>query len=162
VAVALLGAGRCVGEPAWEERALTAALRATTRPPDRTRVFDAGLCIGAAGLGHLFNRLFQVWGEARLAERSRFWFERALAMRRAGEGIAGYAAWLPDADDVDGWRDDPGIIFGAAGIALALLAAATPFEPAWDRMMLVQVPAPPPTTPKRPGSIVLGRVGPAC
>jgi hypothetical protein len=142
VAVALLGAARCVGAPPWEERARVAALRATTRPPDRTRVFDAGLCIGAAGLGHLFNRLYQAWGEPRLAERSRFWFERALQMRRPGQGIAGYAAWMPDANDVDGWRDDPGVLMGAAGVALALLAAATPFEPAWDRMLLVQTPAP--------------------
>jgi hypothetical protein len=160
VAVALLGAARCVGEPAWEQRALTAALRATTRPPDRTRVFDAGLCIGAAGLGHLFNRLSQVWDEPRLADRSRFWFERALAMRRPGQGIAGYASWMPDADDVEGWRDDPGILGGAAGIALALLAAATPFEPVWDRLMLVQVPAQPSSLPRMIESVVPGQVGP--
>jgi hypothetical protein len=140
VAVALLAAARCVGEPAWEERALTAALRATTRPPERTRIFDAGLVAGAAGLGHLFNRLYQATGEPRLAERSRFWFERALEMRRPGHGIAGYAAWLPDENDVERWWDDPGIIIGAAGIALALLSAATPLEPWWDRMMLVDIP----------------------
>jgi hypothetical protein len=161
VAVALLGAARCVGEPAWEERARTAALRATTRPPDRTRIYDAGLCIGAAGLGHLFNRLSHVWGEPRLAERSRFWFERALQMRRPGEGIAGYASWMPDENDIERWWEDPGIILGAAGIALALLAAATPCEPAWDRLMLVQVPAPPHTASKTQESIVPDRVGPA-
>jgi hypothetical protein len=76
VAVALLGAANGVGEPAWEARALTAALRATTRPPDRTRVFDASLAIGAAGLGHLFNLLFQAWDDPRLAVRSRVWFAR--------------------------------------------------------------------------------------
>jgi hypothetical protein len=161
VAIALLGGARCVGEPSWEERARIAALRATTRPPDRTRIFDAGLAIGAAGLGHLFNRLSQVWDEPRLAERSRFWFERALQMRRPGQGIAGFAARVPDEDDVEHWGDDPGIITGAAGIALALLAAATPFEPAWDRMMLVQIPALPFTAPKTPESIMPGRVGPA-
>ncbi len=142
VAVALLGAARSVGEPAWEERARIAALRAATRPPDRTRIFDAGLCIGAAGLGHLFNRLAQVWDEPRLADRSRFWFEKTLAMRRPGQGIAGYACWTPDENGEAGWSDDPGIMMGASGVALALLAAATGLEPAWDRMMLVQVPAP--------------------
>jgi hypothetical protein len=103
-------------------------------------VFDAGLSVGAAGLGHLFNRLFQVCGEPRLADRSRFWFERALEMRRPGHGIAGYAAWRPDENDVERWWDHPGIISGAAGIALALLSAATPLEPSWDRMMLVDIP----------------------
>jgi hypothetical protein len=139
VAAALLGASRRGDEPAWEARALTAALRATTRPPDRTRIFDAGLSAGAAGLAHLFNRLCQATGEPRLIERSRFWFERALQMRRPGQGIAGYAAWLPDENDVDRWVDAPGIIFGSAGIALALLSAATPLEPSWDRMMLVDI-----------------------
>jgi hypothetical protein len=141
VAVALLAAARCVGVPAWEGRALAAALRATTRPPDRTRIFDGGLVIGAAGLAHLLNRLYQATGEERLAERSRFWFARALEMRRPGHGVAGYAAWLPDENDVERWWDDPGILVGAAGIALALLSAATPLEPSWDRMMLVDIPS---------------------
>jgi hypothetical protein len=35
---------------------------------------------------------------------------------------------------------DPGILTGAAGVALALLAAATPIEPSWDRMLLVSIP----------------------
>jgi hypothetical protein len=139
VAAALLGAARRVDEPAWEARALTAALRATTRPPDRTRIIDAGLSAGAAGLAHLFNRLYQATDEPRLIERSRFWFERALRMRWPGQGIAGYAAWLPDENDVDRWMDVPGILFGSAGIALALLSAATPLEPSWDRMMLVDI-----------------------
>jgi hypothetical protein len=139
VAAAMLGAAQSVGEPAWEKRGLTAALRATTRPPDHTRVFDAGLAAGAAGLGHLFNRLFQATGELRLVERSRFWFERTLEMRQPGHGVAGYAPWLPDANDVERWWDEPGIIFGAGGIALALLSAAVPLEPSWDRMMLVDL-----------------------
>jgi hypothetical protein len=32
---------------------------------------------------------------------------------------------------------DPGFIQGAAGVGLALLAAATGIEPAWDRVMLI-------------------------
>jgi hypothetical protein len=139
VALALLGAARQVGEPEWEKRALTAALRAATRPPDRTRVFDGGLAAGAAGLGHVFNRLFQATGEPRLAEQSHFWFARTLAMAQPGQGIAGYGALLPDENDVERWWDDPGIIFGAAGIALALLSAAMPLEPSWDRLMLADL-----------------------
>jgi hypothetical protein len=61
-------------------------------------------------------------------------------MRRPGQGIAGYASWMPDENDAERWWDAPGIIYGAAGIALALLSAATEVEPSWDNMMLLDVP----------------------
>jgi class I lanthipeptide synthase len=38
------------------------------------------------------------------------------------------------------WRGTPGLLTGAAGVGLALLAAATPVEPSWDRMLLVALP----------------------
>jgi len=41
-----------------------------------------------------------------------------------------------------GWPATTQLLEGSAGIGLALLAAATPVEPAWDRMMLASV-APP-------------------
>jgi hypothetical protein len=140
VAAALLWAARCAREPAWEDEARAIARRAAARPPDQARVVDAGLCHGACGLGHLFNRLYQATGDARLAEAARFWFERALQMRQPGRGIGGYEAWLPGASGALTWEADPGLLTGAAGIALALLAATTAAEPAWDRILLVAVP----------------------
>jgi hypothetical protein len=38
-----------------------------------------------------------------------------------------------------GWQDDPGFLTGAAGVGLALLAATTPVEPAWDRLLLTAI-----------------------
>jgi hypothetical protein len=32
------------------------------------------------------------------------------------------------------------LLAGATGVALALLAAATPVEPSWDRLLLASVP----------------------
>jgi hypothetical protein len=140
VAVALLGTARSVSEPNWEREALAIAQRAAERPPDQAGVVDAGLCHGAAGLGHLFNRIFQATDDPRFAAAGRFWFERALAMRQKDCGIAGYSAWGLGKDGNMTWVDDPGLLTGAAGIALALLAAATPIEPAWDRVLLVAIP----------------------
>jgi lantibiotic biosynthesis protein len=40
-----------------------------------------------------------------------------------------------------------GLLEGAAGVALVLLAATTSVEPAWDRMFLVSAPRPGPGTP---------------
>jgi lantibiotic modifying enzyme len=139
VAAALLGAARAAREPAWEGEALAIALRAARRRPEESGVVDAGLCHGAAGLGHLFNRIYQATGEPELATAARSWFERALTMRQPGCGIGGFQAWLPGADGAQAWVTDPGLLTGAAGIALALLAAATPIEPAWDRVLLTAI-----------------------
>jgi hypothetical protein len=140
VAAALLWAARVVNEPAWEQEARAIACRAARRPAEQAGVVDAGLCHGSAGLGHLFNRMFQATGEARLAEAARSWFEQTLQMQRPGQGVGGYEAWQLDDDGQVTWIADPGLLTGAAGVALALLAATTDLEPAWDRMLLVAIP----------------------
>lgn len=142
IAVALLAAARCVGEPAWERQALDIARAAAERSLHWAAGVDTGLCHGAAGLGHIFNRLFQATGEVRFKEAACGWFQRLLAMQRPGTGIAGFAAFLPSPHRQNPWIDEPGILMGAAGIALALLATMTSIEPAWDRMLLVSIPAP--------------------
>jgi lantibiotic biosynthesis protein len=138
IAAALLVAARACGEPAWEKFATDMVLDAAARPADQAGVRDAGLCHGAAGLAHLFNRFYQETGQPRLREVSRFWFERTLAHRRPGKGVAGYQSFeMPDATSEPNWRDDPGFLEGATGIGLALLGGLCSFEPAWDRVMLL-------------------------
>ncbi len=139
IAVALLIAARCVNQPAWEREALAIGRRAAARPAEKSGVVDAGLCHGAVGVGHLFNRLFQATGETRFAVAARFWFKRTLEMRRPNRGIAGFLAYMPrpNRPNEKRWIAAPGILEGAAGIALALLAATTPVEPEWDRMLLL-------------------------
>jgi hypothetical protein len=140
VAAALLGASRAVDEPDWECHTLAIARRAVERPPEESGVVDPGLCHGAAGLGHLFNRMFQATREPWLAEAARFWFQRTLTMRQPGRGIGGFAAWQAGDDGVEKWVADPGLLTGVVGVALALLAATTDIEPAWDRMLLLAIP----------------------
>jgi hypothetical protein len=115
------------------------ARRAAERPAEQSGVRDCGLCHGAAGVGHIFNRLFQATGEASLAAAARFWFERTLQMRRPKQGIAGFLALRPNPKrpNEKQWIGLPGILEGAAGIGLALLAATTPIEPKWDRMLML-------------------------
>jgi hypothetical protein len=103
-------------------------------------VVDAGLCHGAAGLGHLFNRLFQATGDPGLGAAARSWFERTLQMRRPGRGVGGYEAWQAGDGGEMTWVADAGLLTGATGIALALLGATTATEPVWDRMLLVANP----------------------
>jgi len=99
--------------------------------------------------------MFQATGEPRLAEAARSWFEQTLAMRRPGRGIGGYEAWQPG-----GSRSaDRGLLTGATGIALALLAATTDIEPLWDRMLLVSIPQRVPSEAARTGSLPPRRGG---
>ncbi|HEY0514537.1 MAG TPA: lanthionine synthetase C family protein [Thermoanaerobaculia bacterium] len=140
IAAALLATARAAGEPEWERQAIDIGLAAVSRDPSHSLIRDAGLCHGAAGLGHLFNRMFQETGEERLAEAARFWFERALELRVEGEGIAGFRAWEVNPSGEAGWRSDAGLLEGAAGVGLALLGALSTVEPAWDRTLLVSLP----------------------
>lgn len=139
IALALLLAGRSAGEPAWEREALDVARRAARRPPENCHVEDAGLCHGAAGLGHLLNRLYQATGEPELLEAARAWFGRALDYWEPGRGIGGFLGYTPPDDDFDAlvWNEEAGFLAGSAGMALALLAASSGVDPAWDRVLLI-------------------------
>jgi hypothetical protein len=140
IAATLLAAARAVGEPEWERQALDIARAAAARFDTSTHVRDAGLCHGAAGLGHLFNRMFQETGEEELGRAARFWFEWTFGFRTEGEGVAGFRAYDPNPDGEPGWRSDAGFLEGSTGVGLALLGAISTVEPAWDRVLLVSLP----------------------
>jgi hypothetical protein len=99
-------------------------------------VVDAGLCHGAAGLMHVFNRLWQGTGDEAFRDAAVRWAEKTLALR--GEGVGGYRSFNPLVEAK--WDDDPGFLTGAAGIGLALLAATSDVEPRWDVTLLADVP----------------------
>lgn len=140
IAATLLASAQAVGEPAWEREALDIGLHSAARPEPTSLIRDAGLCHGAAGLGHLFNRLYQSTGEERFAEAARFWLQRTLGFQERGEGVAGYRAWEVNPETkIPGWRPDGGFLEGATGIGLALLGAISNVEPAWDRVLLLSV-----------------------
>lgn len=141
IAVALLAAARAAGEPAWEAEALALAHTVARRPLKSCGVNDAGVCHGTAGIGHLFNRLYQATGDRELLAAARTWFERTLGYWEPGRGIGGFLAYTPPDDDFDRlqWNEDAGFLTGSAGMALALLAAASDVEPDWDRILLASL-----------------------
>ena len=56
---------------------------------------------------------------------------------RPGTGIGGFRVFTPGDDGGMAWRDEPGFLTGAAGVALALLGAITDVPPDWDRALLL-------------------------
>jgi hypothetical protein len=136
IACALLSAARAVGEAVWQREAHEIGRATTARSPESEDPADACLCHGAAGNSHLFNRLYQASGDRIFADAARTWLRWALEMRRPGARFGGFQCWA-DGPQGEDWYDDPGFLMGAAGIGLALLAAATPLSPVWDRVLLI-------------------------
>lgn len=139
VAAALLLAADRMAEPALRAEAVALARRAAERPESDTGVVDACFCHGTAGLAHLYNRMFQATGEPQLRETALYWLHRTLDFYRSAQRNG--AEWV---QGTPSRRTGPwtglDIVDGAAGVALVLLAAATPIEPTWDRMFLVSAP----------------------
>jgi len=141
IAATLLYAARAVGVEEWESAALAIAAHAASVAPEDAGVREPGLCHGALGLAHLYNRIHQAGGGELFADAARLWYRLGLEMRKPEEdGIAGFQPWVPGQDSQLGWAVDPGFLTGAAGIGLALLAAVTSVEPEWDRLLLVAIP----------------------
>jgi hypothetical protein len=141
IAGVLLSAARSFGRSEWEEEALAIARTAARRTVEETRVTAAGLCHGAAGIAHLLNRIYQATGDGELRDAAAAWYQRVPAMRRPGEGIAGFIDWVDGPRPGEGeWRGEPGFLSGVAGIGLSLLAAVSDIDPVWDRVMVVNVP----------------------
>ncbi len=143
VAGALWAAGQACDRPSWQAEAVDVARRAAERDPEDSGIQDAGICHGTAGVAHIFNRLYQASGCERLGQAARYWFADTLDRRLAGEGVGGFRSWSQPRGQVDAkleWVDEPGLLTGAAGIGLCLLAAVGEHEPEWDRTLLLSAP----------------------
>lgn len=144
VAITIFSAGRATGNDEWTRCALDIASNCTRRPKDKAGILDAGLCHGAAGLAHIYNRLFHATEDPTFGEFACRWFQETLEMR-GQQGYGGYRTYKPMGPDGTSnatlWHDDHGFLTGTVGIGLALLAATTSILPEWDRMLLASFPA---------------------
>ena len=125
--IALVAGAFRLGDPALEAAALQIARRSAGRLGPSSAVVDAGLCHGSSGLALINARLFQATGAAAFAEAVDYWIEKTLSFREPGTAFAGYRRVHLGARE-----PAKGLLFGATGIALALLACATEHPPRWD------------------------------
>jgi lantibiotic biosynthesis protein len=131
IPIALLRAARALGRDDWRDTALRLATVSAQVPFEKSGVIDPPFCHGAAGLMHQFNRLYQETGVPLFADAARAWFNRTLAYRAEGEGVAGFASRsMPGSAKFA----EPGMLYGVAGIAAVLGAAVSDVEPSWDAM----------------------------
>jgi hypothetical protein len=112
---------RLLGNSEWLEYAEALIDRCIARGPDG--VVDAGLCHGATGVAHMFNRLYQQSAQVKHKEAARNYYALTIQLLEEGGG-------LPE-------NTQQRFIDGEIGIALGLMAASHTIEPNWDRRMLL-------------------------
>jgi lantibiotic modifying enzyme len=141
IAAVLLAAAQATGESTWRREAIQIARTAAARTTlEASGVEDAGLCHGAAGVAHLFNRMYQATGDPVLLHAAQHWIAATLQMHSDEHGVGGFPARQTRGPQAGQWVDDPGFLEGAAGVGLALLAATTSIAPQWDRLLLCSLP----------------------
>jgi len=132
VARALWLAGVARDRPEWRDLAI-AAMEAVYRRPIAARHIDSPtFCHGVAGLLQVTSRFandtrLPVFAEA--AANLTEWLLNAYEP----DSLLGYRNWEPGGTRVD----HAGLLDGAPGVLLALLAAATDVKPSWDRAFLL-------------------------
>jgi len=137
VSVAMMAAATATGRADLRAHALDLAHGMAARAVESSDVIDVGLCHGAAGVAHLFNRLSQATGDAELTRAADAWFARTMELRRP-EPVGGWPRGVPS-DGALRWEPAVDLLTGATGVALALHAAISPIEPGWDQLLLADL-----------------------
>ncbi|MBV9617103.1 MAG: hypothetical protein JO031_16745, partial [Ktedonobacteraceae bacterium] len=102
------------------------------RPPAYLYTFSPTLCHGYAGLLAICLRFAQNTDSPIIREQIPRLVEQVLQTCSPE-----YPLGVRDEEQRGNFVDDPGFLTGAIGVALTLLAAATPVEPAWNRLLLI-------------------------
>jgi hypothetical protein len=133
VARALWLAGAALDDTEIREFAVMAMKSVCARPPEARLVDDSpGLCHGVGGLLAITLRFAHDTGDPEFFEAATSLTERLLALYQP-DRFYGFRV----RDDKGQLVDRPELLDGAAGAALALLAAGTDTEPGWDGMLLL-------------------------
>jgi hypothetical protein len=132
VARALWLAGDALGRSDYQELGLEAMYAVFRRPVEARAIPSPTFCHGIAGLLQIALRFANDSGSPEIAEQCRE-LARQLLERYSPDSLLGFR----NLEFNDREVDQPGLLDGAPGVALVLLAAASEVEPSWDRLFLL-------------------------
>ena len=133
VARALWLAGVAVGDEALTGLAVEAMARVYDRPIRARQIDSPTFCHGVAGLLQVTLRFRHDTGLTLFDDAACDLVDQLLDRFEPDESVLGYRGIEPGGSRVD----QAGLLDGAPGVALVLLAAALPVEPTWDRLFLL-------------------------
>jgi lantibiotic modifying enzyme len=132
IARSLWLAGQVRNRAAYRELAIAAMESVYRRPPSARRIDSPTFCHGVAGLLQITLRFAHDTGLPLFRDAAANLAEQLFAAHEP-DSLLGYRTVEADGRTVD----QVGLLDGAAGVALVLLAAASPMEPTWDRLFLL-------------------------
>ena len=132
VARALWHAGAALDRASLQDLAADAMMAVYRRPIAARAIDSPTFCHGVAGLLQITLRFANDTGDAAFIDAARGLAGQLLEAYNA-TAVVPFQSVEPDGRQVD----QPGLLDGVAGVALVLLAAACPVEPAWDRLFLL-------------------------
>jgi lantibiotic modifying enzyme len=132
VAQALWLAGIVLNDSSLIETAMEALNSVYRRPLMKRSASSPTFCHGLAGVLHITMRFSSETQAPQFADAANRFLEHLLRSFLESSAF-GYCAYDADA----GLVDRAGLLDGAAGVALVLLAAASDHEPGWDRVFLL-------------------------
>ncbi|MEM6717997.1 MAG: lanthionine synthetase LanC family protein [Bacteroidota bacterium] len=98
-----------------------------------TKIEDAGLCHGSAGLCHMYNIFYSYTDKRELLETSRYWLQDTLAQCDSHIKEGTYKKFNPIEKK---YEADEGFLEGAAGVGLSLITLLTE-DRYWDELLLL-------------------------
>jgi lantibiotic biosynthesis protein len=126
------------GNKAHLEKAEKLLMACTKKGLDHSGVRSSGLCHGAAGVAHLFNRMYQKTKQPEYRERAIYWynqlFDNFLEPAHNGGFIRGKG--YNKVTNAVLYIDD-GFLEGLIGIGLSIHAATQSAYPHWDSLLML-------------------------
>jgi lantibiotic biosynthesis protein len=136
ISVALWNAGQTFNNESWKQEAVNTLLSTTNiQDINKAGVMDAGLCHGATGIAHIYNRVYNYTGIENFKNSAIYWFQQSLKMDGFKDGLVGYKTCRPL--ELGGLQNDYSFIEGIAGIGLAMISAVSDMNPAWDSVLIL-------------------------
>jgi lantibiotic biosynthesis protein len=135
LAAVLHDSAKLIGDIQGMAVALSRIDRTLGWPDNASKVCDAGICHGAFGIAHIYNRLYQAEQLSKYKTMANVWYQKGFSFTREDAGLPRFFAWRPDLNP--NMQTDKSFLSGDLGIGLSLLAATTTIEPQWDRLLLL-------------------------
>jgi hypothetical protein len=132
IARALWLAGQAVDRQEFRELAIEAMAAVFRRPIAERRIDSPTFCHGVAGLLAIATRFARETGAPLFVEESERLVQQILDAFQPDSRLG-----FRNIEYRNNQTDQPGLLDGAAGVAIVLLAAATGVEPTWDRAFLL-------------------------